>query len=109
MRVGPIPTINKEFLLHTREWKQTAFLGLEHVRSRQNAGVHQKENAGVYQNASMHSPQSGHNDPQNDPTIKTENMIDETVNKNEAENEDGNDAENEDENGHEEPDEDEIE
>ena len=57
----------------------------------------------------MHSPQSGHNDPQNDPTIKTENMIDETGNKNDAENEDGNDAENEDENGHEEPDEDEIE
>ena len=33
MRVGLIPTINKEFLLHTREWERTARLGLEHVYS----------------------------------------------------------------------------
>ena len=35
-----------------------------------NSGVHQNENAGVLQNASTYSPQSGTNDPQNDPTIK---------------------------------------
>ena len=51
-----------------------------------------------------HSTQSGHNDPQNDPAIKTENTIDVKENENEAKNEDGNDAENEDENGHEDPD-----
>ena len=45
-----------------------------------------------------HSPQNGHNDPQNDPTIKTENKIDVTGNENEAEDEDGNDAGNEAEN-----------
>ena len=61
-----------------------------------NAGVYQNENVGVHQNASTHSPQSGHNDPQNDPTIKMENTIDETGNKNEAGNEDENDAGNED-------------
>ena len=33
LRIGPIPTINKEFLLHTREWEWTAPLGLEHVVS----------------------------------------------------------------------------
>ena len=58
----------------------------------ENAGVHQNENAGVHQNMSTHSPQSGKNDPKNYPTIKTENTIDETGNKNEDEN----DAENED-------------
>ena len=52
----------------------------------------------------MHSPQSGHNDPQNYPTVKTENTIVEKGNKNEAKNEDGNDAENKDENEHENPD-----
>ena len=31
MRIGPIPKINKEFSLHTREWERTARLGLEHV------------------------------------------------------------------------------
>ena len=46
---------------------------------------------------STYSPQSGHNDHQNNLTIKMENMIDKTGNKNEDEN----DAENEDENGHE--------
>ena len=65
-----------------------------------NTGVHQNENAGVLQNTSTHSPQSGHNDPQNDPNIKMENTIGETGNGNEDEN----DAENEDENGHEDPD-----
>ena len=71
----------------------------------QPAGVTIKnENAGVLQNVSTHSPQSGHNDPQNYPTIKMENTIDETGNENEAENEDENDAENEDKNGHEDPD-----
>ena len=30
-RIGPIPTINKEFLLDTRERERTARLGLEHV------------------------------------------------------------------------------
>ena len=50
----------------------------------ENAGVNQNENAGVHQNASMNSPQSGHNDPQNYPTLKPENMIDETGNRNEA-------------------------
>ena len=69
-----------------------------------NAGVYQNENAGVHQNANMHSPQNGHNDPRNDPTIKTENMIDVTGNENEAEDEDkneaGNEAENEEENEH---------
>ena len=69
----------------------------------ENAGVHQNENAGVIQNASTHSPQRGHNDPQNDPTIKMENTIDEIGNKNEAENEDEIDAKNEDKNGHEDP------
>ena len=66
----------------------------------ENTGVHQNENSGVLQNESTHSPQSGHNDPQNDPDIKMENRIDKTGNKNEDEN----DAENEDENGHEAPD-----
>ena len=71
--------------------------------------MHQNENAGVHQNASTYSPQSGHNDPQNYPTVKTENTIDETGKENEAEKKDGNDTENEDENGHEDPDEDENE
>ena len=71
--------------------------------------MHQNENAGVHQNASTYSPQSGHNDPKNEPTIKTENTIDKTGNENEAENEDGNDSENEDKNGHEDPDENKIE
>ena len=31
MRIGPIPTINKEFSLHTREKERTARLGVEHV------------------------------------------------------------------------------
>ena len=53
-----------------------------------NVGVHKNENAGVHQHSSMHSPQSGNNDPQNDPTIKTENMIDVTGNENESKNED---------------------
>ena len=70
-----------------------------------NVGVHKNENAGVHQHSSMHSPQSGNNDPQNDPTIKTENMIDVTGNENESKNEDGNDAENDDGNEHEDPDE----
>ena len=56
-----------------------------------------------------HSPQSGHNDPQNYPTIKTENTIDVTGNGNKAENEDVNDAENEDKNEQEDLDEDENE
>ena len=68
--------------------------------------MHQNENAGVHQNANTQSPQSGHNDPQNDPTIKTENTIDVTGNGNEAENEDGDGAENEDENEQEDPDKD---
>ena len=49
---------------------------------------------------------SGKNDPQNDPTTKTENTIDVTWNENEAKNEDGNDAKNEGENEHENLDED---
>ena len=52
----------------------------------ENTGVHQNENAGVLQNVSTHSPKSGQNDPQNDPTIKMENMIDETGNEIEDEN-----------------------
>ena len=44
---------------------------------------------------STHSPQNGHNGPQNDPTIKMENTIDKTGN--------GNEDENEDKNGHEAP------
>ena len=32
MRIGPIPTINKYFSLHTREWERTARLGLEQVK-----------------------------------------------------------------------------
>ena len=44
---------------------------------RENAGVHQnKHNAGVQENTN--SPQNDHNDPQNYPTIKTENTIDAT-------------------------------
>ena len=52
-----------------------------------NAGVHQNENAGVHQttnntgvnqNVNMQSPHNDHNDPRNDPTIKTENIIDAT-------------------------------
>ena len=31
MRIGPIPTMNKEFSLHTKERERTARLGLEHV------------------------------------------------------------------------------
>ena len=31
MRIGNIPTFNKEFSLHTREWERTARLGLEQV------------------------------------------------------------------------------
>ena len=31
MIIGPIPTINKEFSLNTREWERTARLGLEQV------------------------------------------------------------------------------
>ena len=54
----------------------------------------------MLQNASTHSPQSGHDNPRIDPTIKMENMIDETGKKNDDENE----AENEDKNGHEVPD-----
>ena len=42
MRIGPIPTINKEFLLHTREWERTAPLGLEHVNI--NVGKHMFKN-----------------------------------------------------------------
>ena len=72
-----------------------------------NAGVHQNENVGVLQNTITHSPQSEHNEPQNDPTIKMENTIDKTGNENGAENEDKNDAENEDKNGHKDPDKDE--
>ena len=34
LRIGPIPTINKDFSLHTREWERTAPLGMEHVRYR---------------------------------------------------------------------------
>ena len=63
------------------------------VHQNNNAGVHQNKNARVHQNANTHSPQSGHNDPKNDPTIKTENTIDVTGNENEAKNVDGNDAE----------------
>ena len=55
------------------------------VYQNDNAGVHQNENLGVHQNSNMHSPQSGHNDPKNDPTNKTENAIDVTGNENEAE------------------------
>ena len=36
LRIGPIPMINKEFSLHTREWEQTARLGLEHVITHDN-------------------------------------------------------------------------
>ena len=64
--------------------------------------MQKNENVGVHQNASTRSPQSRHNDPQNNPTIKMENKIDETWNKNE----DNNNAENEDKNGHEDPDKD---
>ena len=39
MRIGPIPTINKEFSLYTREWERTARLGLEHVLYRIAATV----------------------------------------------------------------------
>ena len=67
--------------------------------------MHQNENTRVHQNTNTHSPQSGHNEPQNYPTIKTENKIDVTGNENEAENEDINDAENEDETEHEDLDE----
>ena len=49
----------------------------------------------------MHSPQNGHNDHQNDPSIKTENTIDVTGNENEAEDEEENEAENEEKNEHE--------
>ena len=63
--------------------------------------MHQNDNVGVHQNANTHSPQNGHNDPQNDPTIKTENTIYVTGNENEAEDEDKNEAENEDKNEHE--------
>ena len=31
MRIGPIPTINKEFSLHTRERDRIGRLGLEHA------------------------------------------------------------------------------
>ena len=31
MGIGPIPTIEKGFLLHTREWERTGHLGLEQV------------------------------------------------------------------------------
>ena len=68
-------------------------------------GVTIHENVGVHQNANTHSPQNYHNDPCNDPTIKTENKIDVTGNENEAKNEDGNDAENEDKTEHEDLDE----
>ena len=60
-----------------------------------NAGVHQNENAGVHKNANTHSPKNFHNEPWNDPTIKTENTIDVTGNENEAGDEDQNEAENE--------------
>ena len=38
----------------------------------------------------MHSPHNDHNDPRNDSTINTENMIDIKGNENEAEDEDKN-------------------
>ena len=31
LRIGPIPTINKWFLIHTREWDHRWHLGLDHV------------------------------------------------------------------------------
>ena len=31
LRIGPIPTINKWFSIHTREWEQRGSLGLEQV------------------------------------------------------------------------------
>ena len=74
-----------------------------------NVRVHQNENAGVHQNANTHLPQSGHNDPHNELTIKREHTIDVIGNDNEAKNEDGNVAKNEDEDEHEDLDEDENE
>ena len=32
MRIGLIPTINKRFLIHTREWEQRGNLGLQQVK-----------------------------------------------------------------------------
>ena len=64
------------------------------------AGVKIHKNAGVHQNANMHLPQNRHNDPHNDPIIKTENTIGVIGNENKAEYEDKNEAENEDKNEH---------
>ena len=81
------------------------------VRIHDNAGVHQNENVGVHQttnnvgvhqNGNTHSPQNDHNDPWNDPTIRTKNTIDITGNESGAEDEDKNEAENEDKNEREE-------
>ena len=55
-----------------------------HTTVQYNAGVHQNiENTGVHQNtgvkqnkANMDAPKNYHDDPHNDPSIKTENTID---------------------------------
>ena len=69
------------------------------VTMHDNAGVHQNENSvvhqginnsGVHQNVNTHSPYNDHNEPCNDPTIKTKSTIDATGNENEAEDEDEN-------------------
>ena len=41
----------------------------------ENAGVQQDKNTGVHQNMNTHSPQSGYNDLQNDPTIKGKTQL----------------------------------
>ena len=50
LRIGPIPTINKWFLLHTREWERRGHIELEQVISyRQRSwskGMNPKQHAG---------------------------------------------------------------
>ena len=71
------------------------------VQKNGKSGVHQiTKNSGVHQNVNTHSSHNVYNEPQNDPTIKTENTIDVTGNGHQAKDEGKNQAENEDKNEH---------
>ena len=67
------------------QWPAGVTRYTRHATGKDNTGVHQNaENAGVHQNTRVHlnantnTPQNGHAEPSNNPTIKTENMIDAT-------------------------------
>ena len=84
--------LTKKWHRGLQEWQYTT---IQECTKNENAGVHQTtNNSGVRQNANTHSPQNGHNDLRNDPTIKTKNIIDVTGGGNEAEDEDENEEEN---------------